>query len=130
MVALLVTVQTVPQGKKPSLVSLKNTTKIAVVVDLFFSDKTQDIQKMTADQKILVPNFLTKKIEKIIVRSEEKDKNGNLYEQVEVALGLSKQNVNYLIGLQIVPSRTVPATKYTEEFVMPETQKLTCNISI
>ncbi len=118
------------QEKNPLLISFKNITPISVFVDLFFADATRDTQIIGSGKKFVIPNFSSKQIKKVIIRSQEKDQNGNLYEQAEIRIGLSKQDVEYGIGLQTIPSKTVPATKDTEEFIMPETQKLTCNILI
>jgi len=103
-----------------------NSTDLDVKLEVHFSDNTITDKIVSMAQSYDVVNFNNKRIESVIFSSVNKDKNGNLYGQLNQKFSKSIKNSSYTIGLKDVPAYKVPAAQGTEEFEMPATQAFTC----
>lgn len=110
--------------------TFKNFTDLDVKLEVHFSDNTISDKIVSMAQSYDVVNFNNKRIVSIIFSSVNKDKNGNLYGQLDQTFPKMTKNSVYTIGLQDVPAYTVPAAQGTEEFQMPATQAFICTLDV
>ena len=105
-----------------------NSTQLDINLEIHFSDKSILNKIISMEQSYQIVNFVEKSIQYIVFSSQNKDKNGNLYGSLKQNFPKQLKNSTYVVGLQDVPARTVPAGPGTEEFEMPATQALTCTL--
>lgn len=115
----------------PFATTFVNQSNITIHLELHFSDTTIDIDNediaVSQSQKIISHN--EKMLTSVIFSSLDKDKNGNMYGQLQQSFPSSKVDVTYNIALQDVPAHTVAAGVGTESFEMPITQKIVCTLA-
>lgn len=105
-----------------------NSTDIDISLEIHFSDNTIVNKIVSIGQSYDVINFSDKKIVSILFNSNNKDKNGNLYQQTEQKFPTKIKKSTYIIGLRDVPAHIVPAAQGTDEFQMPLTHAITCTL--
>ena len=111
----------------PYVTTLVNTSPVTIDVELYFSDNHTVAKSIESTKLLPVINFAYKLLTKAVFSSSDKDKNGNVYDQLDQKFPIPKSDETYNLALQDVPSRTVDAGVGTEKFEMPATQKIVCN---
>jgi hypothetical protein len=109
--------------------TLINKTGVNIKAQLHFSDSSIENKGIGIAQSYQVVNFDTKKLESASFTSNDKDKNGNLYTQLDQKFVAPTGHVSYEILLQDVGSHKVPAGRGTESCMMPATQKIICHLA-
>ena len=112
----------------PFVTNFVNTTQTTIDLELHFSDKSVVTKGIAMAQSYQVVNFDTKIINFVIFNSPEKDKNGNLYGQLNKKFAIPKADLTYTMALQAVPAHQVAAGVGTDAFEMPDSQKIVCDI--
>lgn len=106
-----------------------NTSLININLELHFSDNSIANKGIAMSQSYQVVNFDNKVIKFIQFSSLDKDKSGNFYGQLKQDFAAPKADTTYNISLETVPSHIIPAGDGHEEFQMPESQKIVCNLT-
>lgn len=109
--------------------TLINKTGVNIKAQLHFSDSSIENKGIGIAQSYQVVNFDTKMLQSASFTSTDKDKNGNLYSQLDQKFTVPTTHVSYEISLQDVGPHKVPAGRGTESFMMPATQKIVCNLT-
>lgn len=105
-----------------------NSTQLDIKLEIHFSNNDIIEKIVSMAQSYQIVNFEDKKIDYIIFSSHNKDKNGNMYQELQKNFSPSDKNTVYIIGLKNVAAYTVPAAIGTEAFEMPTTQAITCTL--
>jgi len=106
--------------------TLLNDTGVNLHVVLYFSDNSIQQEDMSMAQSHQIVNFDTKFLKSATISSPDKDKNGNLFGQLEQKFTAPKGNENYTISLKKVPAHHVAATQDMPAYMMPATQTIVC----
>lgn len=106
-----------------------NSTQLDIKLEIHFSNNSIITNIVSMAQSYQVVNFDDKKIDYIIFSSHNKDKNGNMYQQLKQKFSKPVKNIVYTLGLKNVPAYTIPASIGTESFEMPATQAITCALA-
>lgn len=106
-----------------------NTSQININLELHFSDNSIASKGVAMSQSYQAVNFDNKIITYVKFSSLDKDKNGNFYGQFKQDFTRPTADTTYNINLQTVPSHTIPAGDGHEEFQMPESQTIVCNVA-
>ena len=113
----------------PFATTFVNQSNIIIHLELHFSDTTIDIEDIAVSQSQKIISHDEKMLRSVIFSSLDKDKNGNMYGQLQQDFPSSTVDVTYNIALQDVPAHTVVASLGTESFEMPVTQKIVCTLA-
>ncbi len=110
----------------PFVTTFVNTTEININLELHFSDKSMTSKGIAMKQSYQVVNFNDKILASLLCSSDDKDKNGNFYGQLDQKMVVLTDDVTYNIALQTVPAHTVAAGEGTQSFEMPDSQTIIC----
>ncbi len=113
----------------PFVTTFVNTSSININLELHFSDHNISKKGIAMSQSYQVVNFDDKIVKSVIFSSLDKDKNGNLYGQLDKEFQTPKADVTYNLALQDVPSHTVAAAHGTDAFEMPASQVIICTVA-
>jgi len=113
---------------QPVIITLINKSNINIQAEFHFSDKTMTKKGISMLQSYQVVNFDTKFIEYVLFKSQDKDKHGNFYKELNQKFIIPAKNVSYVLTLETVPAHIVNKAVGTELFMMPESQKIVCNL--
>lgn len=103
-----------------------NSTQLDIKLEVHFSDSSITKKIISMAQSYQVVNFKDRKIDYILFSSDDKDNNGNMYNELRQNFSIEEKNSVYTIGLKDIAPYKVPAALHTEAFEMPTTQAITC----
>jgi hypothetical protein len=113
----------------PFVTTFVNTSMININLELHFSDNSISKKGIAMSQSYQAVNFKDKVVTSVVFTSFDKDKNGNLYGQLEQKFVAPTVDVTYNLALQDVPAHTVVAGIGTDAFEMPASQTIICTIA-
>ncbi|MBV8660767.1 MAG: hypothetical protein JO129_01305 [Candidatus Dependentiae bacterium] len=112
----------------PFVTTFTNATESNINLELHFSDHTISNKTLGMSQAYQVVNFHNKLLESVVFSSLDKDKNGNLFGQLNKKFSVPTKNESYNIALQDVPAHEVPAAQGTQPFSMPDSKTIICTL--
>ncbi|MDP3788086.1 MAG: hypothetical protein Q8Q60_02050 [Candidatus Chromulinivorax sp.] len=113
----------------PFVTTFVNSSMININLELHFSDETIAQKGIAMSQSYQVVNFRDKILKSVIFSSLDKDKNGNLYGQLQQEFKIPTEDITYNLALQDVPAHTVAAGIGTDSFEMPASQTIMCTVA-
>ena len=113
----------------PFVTTFTNITESNINLELHFSDHTIINKTLAMSQAYQVINFPGKLLEVVIFSSLDKDKNGNLFGQLNKKFTTPTKNESYNIALQNVPAHEIPAAQGIQAFLMPNSKTIICTLA-